>query len=360
MEKNILKVGLVGASAKGGWGAIAHVPAIKSLKNLELAAVCTSGPESAKAASKAFNVDRSFYDINELVTQNDLDIISAVVKIPDHFSVVKTALEAGKHVYCEWPLGIDLTETEQLANLAKEKNLTCAIGLQGYWAPELLFLKQLFEEGWFGKVLSVKMSMQTKTSLERTTEEAWREEKFRKATLFSIVGGHTLFYLSHIFGGISEVSGLLTTQLNELTMSNSGKKVKNEVYDQILIQGLLSKKTPFTNQIIAVPYHSNGWSLEIYGTKGVIKATSKMLPQITPIKLLGSKNGEEFKIMETPADLEKFSNLPKGPSGNVGRNYGSLARSIINKSEFHPNFDDALKVQKLLDTIEKSAKEKRT
>ena len=65
-------------------------------------------------------------------------------------------------------------------------------------------------------------------------------EKHRKATLFSIAGGHTLYYLSHIFGAITEVSSQLTIQLKELTLKDSGEQVNNNVADQILINGLLN------------------------------------------------------------------------------------------------------------------------
>ncbi len=355
-----LKIGLVGASANGSWGSVAHIPALKALKNVELSALCTSRPESAKAASEAFKVERAYFDINELVNQPDIDIVSAAVKIPNHYEVVKAALEAGKHVYCEWPLGANLQETEELTKLANEKGLVTAIGLQGYQAPEFLYLKKLIGEGWFGQVVSVKMTMQIKASSERTSKQAWEEEKHRKATLFSIVGGHTLFYLAHIFGGISEVAGQLTTQIKELTIKDSGEKVKNDVPDQISIQGLLTGEIPFVSQISAVPHHSNGWQLEIFGTEGTIKASSKMLPQITPIKLLGAKGHNELTNMEVPIGLGKFNYLPEGPAGNVGRNYGRMAEAIGKGSEFHPNFDDALKMHKLLVTIEQSNELKKT
>lgn len=360
MNEKMINIGLVGASANGSWGSVAHIPALKALKNVELAALCTSRPESAKAASEAFKVERAYFDINELVNQLDIDIISAVVKIPNHYEVVKAAIEAGKHVYCEWPLGANIQETEELTKLANEKGLVSAIGLQGYQAPEFLYLKQLLDEGWFGQVISVKMTMQTKASSEKASKQALEEEKHRKATLFSIVGGHTLFYLSHIFGGISEVAGQITTQLKELTLKDSGEKVKNDVPDQINIQGLLTGEIPFTSQISAVLNHSNGWQLEIFGTKGTIKASSKMLPQITPIKLMGAKGDNELTNMEVPTGLVKFNYLPEGPAGNVGRNYGSMAEAIENRSEFHPNFDDALKMHRLLDTIEQSSQLKKT
>ena len=359
MEKK-LKLGLVGASAKGGWGPVAHIPALKGLKNVELAALCTSRAESAKAASEAFDIDRAYYDIKELVGQPDLDIISTVVKIPNHYQVVKAALDAGKHVYCEWPLGANLQETEELVNLANEKRVVTAIGLQGHRAPELLFIKRLLEEGWFGQVVCVRMTMQTKASSERDSIKAWEDEKQRKATLFSIVGGHTLYYLTHIFGAITEVAGLLTTQLKELSIKESGEIVNNDTPDQISIQGLLNSEIPFSSCISAVPHHSEGWRLEVYGTEGTIIATSAMLPQITPINLQGSKGDTDFQPLQVPEDLVKYNFLPDGPAGNVGRNYGSMAEAILNGRKFHPNFQDALMMHRLLDTIERSSEEKRT
>lgn len=355
-----LKVGLVGASPGKGWSPVAHIPALKALDSVELTALCTSRAESAKVASEAFDIERAYHNVKELVAQPDLDIISVVVKIPNHFEVVKAALEAEKHVYCEWPLGGTLQETEELTKLADQKGLTTAIGLQGHWAPELIHIKQLFEDGWFGQVLRVNMTMKSKVSTERKSKKAWEDEKHRKATLFSIVGGHTLYYLSHMFGSITEVSAQISTQYNQLFIKDSEELVDNHIADQINMHGFLNDSIPFTNQIYGVPHHSDGWTLEIYGTEGTIIATSQIMPQITPIKLKGSKGDSELEPISVLEEREKFKDLPNGPANNVGRNYGHMAKAVINKKEFHPNFEDALAIHRLLDTIERSSNEKRT
>ena len=360
MNGKIIKVGLVGASATGGWSPVAHIPALKALKNIELAAFCTSRPESAKAASEAFGIKRVYHNVKELVAQSDIDIISTVVKIPNHYKIVKAALEAGKHVYCEWPMGANLHETEELTKLANEKGLVTAIGLQGHRAPEFLYIKKLVQDGWFGQLVSINMTMKTKASSERASRQAWEEEKKRKATLFSIVGGHTLYYLSHIFGGITELSGQLTTQLKQLTLKDTGEQVDNTIDDQIVIKGLLNNDIPFLSHISAVPFHSNGWLIEIHGTKGTIVSTSAMVPQITPIKLMGSKGDSKLQTMHVPSEWVRFDYLPEGPAGNVGRNYGSMAEAISNGEPFRPNFDDALAMQRLLDIIQQSSEERRT
>lgn len=361
MKSKKFKVGLIGANADGkGWSPVAHIPALLALENIELAALCTSRPESAKAASKTYGIDRVYHNYKDLVTQPDIDIISVVVKIPNHYVVVKAALEAGKHVYCEWPLGATLQETEDLAKLANNKGLMTAIGLQGKWAPELLYIKELLNEGWFGQVLSVNMTMKTKASLERNSKKAWEDEKQRKATLFLIVGGHTLYYLSTLFGCITEVSSQITTQLKKLTLKDNGQSLINTIADQINIQGFLNENIPFTSQMSSILFHSNGWRLEICGTQGTIIATSPIMPQITPITLKGAKGDSDLVNIKVPNKLEKFAKLPEGPANNVGKNYGYMLEAIVNKTEFHPNFEDAFEIHNLLDIIQRSSDEKKT
>ena len=71
-----------------------------------------------------------------------------------HLEVVKAAIEAGKHVYCEWPLGNGLAEAEELAELAKAKSVLGVVGTQARVSPEIEYLKQLITDGFVGEVLS--------------------------------------------------------------------------------------------------------------------------------------------------------------------------------------------------------------
>ena len=104
-----LRVGIVGADASGqGWAPLSHLPALKLLPEYELAAVCTAHADTAAAAAAKYGVARAFHDYNAMLAEPDLDLVSVVVKVPSHREVVIAALNAGKNVYCEWPLGANL------------------------------------------------------------------------------------------------------------------------------------------------------------------------------------------------------------------------------------------------------------
>ena len=102
------------------------------------------------------------------------------------------ALNAGKHVYCEWPLGGSLNETRELAATALEKGVVSAIGLQGWFDPTLTHIKELYDQGWLGDLLSVDLAMTAGGGQNRPSRREYEQEISKGAHLFNIVGGHTM------------------------------------------------------------------------------------------------------------------------------------------------------------------------
>src|SRR5438876_5812834 len=131
-----IRVGIIGANPDRGWAAQAHIPALKSLSDdFEITVLSTSRRESADAASKLFDVPVAFDNHQDLVNRADVDVVAITVKVPYHLELATVALDAGKAVYCEWPLGNGLKEAQTLAALAKKKGVLAVAGLQARSAP---------------------------------------------------------------------------------------------------------------------------------------------------------------------------------------------------------------------------------
>src|SRR3546814_15776199 len=77
--------------------------------------------ESAKATAARYGVAHAFDDPRKLAEHPDVDVVSVCVRVPAQRELVMLALEAGKHVYCEWPLGRDTDEAAELERLARER-----------------------------------------------------------------------------------------------------------------------------------------------------------------------------------------------------------------------------------------------
>jgi predicted dehydrogenase len=127
------------------------------LPQYEIRAISTSRQETAIAAGKKFNVSLAFDNYAELVTRPEVDLVVIAVKVPYHRELLSAAIKAGKHIYCEWPLGNGLAEAVELADLARRKPIRTAIGLQGRTAPAINRVRDLIAQGYVGTVLSTSM-----------------------------------------------------------------------------------------------------------------------------------------------------------------------------------------------------------
>ena len=150
-----IRVGIVGANAKKSWASVSHVPAIKGLTGLKLAAVATRNEQSAREAAEAFGADRWFSDPLAMIDDDRIDVITISVKVPEHRELVLAALDAGKAVYCEAPLGRTVAEAEEMDGAVGL--LHTAIGLQGRLNPAVRRAAQLLSSGKIGSPLNARI-----------------------------------------------------------------------------------------------------------------------------------------------------------------------------------------------------------
>ena len=174
-----LKLGVVGANPKVGWASRTHMPALLALPEFELVAVCTSKRESAEASAEKYEASHAYWSHRDLVADPAVEAVDVAVKVPFHHEIVMAALEAGKHVYCEWPLGATVAQAVEMADLAQRKGLHTMVGLQSRGAPSIIHLRQLIADGWVGRVLSATMT-QFQPGLLQAREERSEERRVGK------------------------------------------------------------------------------------------------------------------------------------------------------------------------------------
>ncbi|OYV58988.1 MAG: hypothetical protein B7X01_03330 [Acidiphilium sp. 21-62-4] len=114
MPRHRFKVGIVGLTPARGWALRAHIPALRALsETFEIVGVANTSRASAEEAAAATGLPRAFASVGELIASPEIDIVSITVKVPHHSVIAKAAISAGKHIYCEWPLGNGLAEAEE-------------------------------------------------------------------------------------------------------------------------------------------------------------------------------------------------------------------------------------------------------
>src|ERR1700745_2320890 len=171
-----IRLGLIGASVKGTWSARSHLPALQASSDVELTAVCTPRADSAEADRRAWGARLAFDDYRKMIASPEIDAVAVVVRVPSHYAPTKAALEAGKHVYCEWPLGRTTAEAEELAAIARANRLTTAVGLQARVNPPLMLMREQLAAGFVGEVMAVHVSLLRDGVLSRPSHRTWQRD----------------------------------------------------------------------------------------------------------------------------------------------------------------------------------------
>lgn len=259
------------------------------------------------------------------------------------------ALDAGKPVFSEWPLGANLAEASDMAGRASEVNVATAVGLQGMHDAHLRYLRQLNTDEWFGQIVSVNVTMFGGGALEHTSRDAWMGDKANGANFLTIVGGHIIDTLTYCVAPLAEFSSTVTTQFPEWRLTDTGETIEVDAPDSVVIEGLLVGGSAVTLHAASVPHYASGWRMEIYGTEATMVATTSGLPQITPIELHGVRGADSLEPITPPGEFS--DHMPPGPAGNVGRAYQHLAAAVSHGQPFNPDFADAESLHRLLDSL---------
>src|SRR3989454_1105151 len=290
-----IRVGIIGASPDRGWAAQAHIPALKSLPaDFEITALSTTRRESADAAGRLFGVPAAFDNHQELVNSSSVDVVAVTVKVPHHLELATAALEAGKAVYCEWPLGNGLKEAETLAALAKKKGVLAVAGLQARAAPAVAYVRDLIKQGYVGEVLSTTL-IGLGMGWGPTGEpfNGYLNGKKNGATMLSIALGHAADALCHCLGEVRELSATMTVRRKSFTIAGTGESKLMTADDQVLVTGLLEG-----GAALSIHYRggvSRGTNLlwEINGTEGDLQLTAAGgQAQIFEMTVRGGKGGQ--------------------------------------------------------------------
>ena len=348
-----LRVGIVGADANGqGWAPLAHFPALRALPEYEIAALCTAHADTARAASARYGVASAFHDYLALCASPDIDVVSVVVRAPNHHAVVMAALAAGKHVYCEWPLGVDTPQAEEMAAATHARRVKAVVGLQARCDPTLRYLRDLIAQGYVGDVLAVTMAMLTPAAPERPRSRTWEARRDGGVSALTIRTIHSLDALSFCVGEIEEVSAVLSTQVKQWQVVGTDERVDVDVPDNVIVAGRLRDGGVLSAHIATLPSMAPGFRLEIHGSEGALRVATPGAPQRDANALSGAKGRAAMAPIEVPAGYREVpADTPAGPPNNVAHLYRRLAKAIRGDGAVEPDFDAAVRRHRLIDAI---------
>lgn len=362
MENKKIGIGIIGAS-EGGWAVSSHLPALQMLKqHFKVVAVSTTKQESADSTASKYGVPYAFNNEYELINHPEVDLVVITVKVPMHKHLVETAINAGKMIFCEWPLGNGTAEAEYLCRMATEKHVKTFCGLQSGTLPELRFIRDYITEGSLGEIFSATvMGAGNNWGTTLPSESfAYLVDPSNGATMLHIPFAHTLDGLQFCLGKLETLASMLMQRNREVLLKDSNKIIPQESKDQILVMGTLCNGT-----VITIHYHggeSGGTNLywEIKGSKGelVISSPTGNL-QFGKLRIQVAIGEEPLTDLAIPEKYRPAEGGAPGIDAKLSRGlyyaYQEIAADILGGTVNFPSFETAVKHHQLLDLLEQSS-----
>ena len=152
-ERELLRVGVLGA---GLIAQAAHLEACKKARNVELYALCDAAPDLLGKVATIFEPRKTFRDHDALLADKDVDAIVIAIADQFHVPMAARALEAGKHVLIEKPMGINVGECERLRDIARaHAGIHVQVGTMRRFDPGIAFAHEFIRDE-IGELLALK------------------------------------------------------------------------------------------------------------------------------------------------------------------------------------------------------------
>ena len=225
--KRTLRIGLVGF----GWMGQAHSRSYRSIPlyfpdapfRPVLAGVADTVPHRVEQAVDDFGYGSGTEDWRELVDRPDIDIIDITAPNTMHLSIAEAAAAAGKHVFCEKPVGISAEATARIEAAARKAGVISGCGYNYRWAPLVRYAKELVDEGRFGSMTHYRGRFFTMYGRDRLGLLSWRflQHEAGHGALSDIMS-HAIDLAQFLMGPIRRVVAARETFVRERPLPKPG------------------------------------------------------------------------------------------------------------------------------------------
>lgn len=361
-----LRFGLIGSGFMGR----AHSIALHSVAatfgadyRVECAVLADYSLQQAQKAAPALGFERASGDWRELVADPQIDVVDICTPNHLHAQMALAALAAGKHVYCEKPLALDVRESATIVEAAKRAGVRTAIGFNYICNPMVQLARQIISSGEIGEIVGFNGHYVEDYMCDPRAPFTWRcERRLAGAGALADLGSH-LINLGHVLlGPIARVSGVIRTVHKQRVDPATGiaRPVENEDLAHALVE--FASGVPGTMDIsrIATGYKC-GLTAQVLGTRGSVAFDQERMNELRLYRADDAAGRRGFRTILAGPEHPDYAAFCPAPGHGLGINdlkvieVRNLLRAIRNGTDASPDFAEGLRVQKVMTAIEQAA-----
>ena len=370
-------VGVVGF----GWLGQAHSRSLLRIPTLfpertfdtELVVCGDTLPERREQATGSFGFARAAADWRAVVDDPEVDVVFIAAPNMLHVELVEAAAAAGKHVFCEKPVGGTPAQTVRAERAARRAGVTSGVGYNYRWAPLVQYARQLIADGTLGEITNYRGRFFSMYGSDPLGVLSWRflvDQAGHGVT--TDLMSHSVDLAHMLLGPISRVVGTTATFIPERPLPSAAGShygrgrpgdptgaVTNEDYAGMLCEFASGARGTFeTSRSIVGPESQN--ALEVYGTKGALSWNLEKLNELQ-LYLVEDELHTGYRTVFGGDRFPYHGNFVPGSANGIGfedlvviEDY-EFCRSLAEGREHRPGFGDALAWVDVQDALLRSA-----
>ena len=329
--RGTVTIGIVGA----GFGQQVLAPAFKSSPGSEVGAICASRLQRAQQAAQTLRIPKATDDWRELVADPDIHALALAVPPSLQAEIALAAAQAGKHLFCEKPLALNVSQAQSILTAARQSKIVHAMDFTfpeiGAWQKA----RELLRSPAFGRIRHVALTWRVETYAYRGRAESWKTRAASGGGTLNSFASHTFYYLEWLLGRIEKVSARLAPREAEVEA-----RVDAWVEFAAGFSGAVS--------IAADAFLGPGHRLEVYGDAGTLVLENATADYARGFKLsLGRRVAPRLAAIAAADD----DSPTDGRVYPVSRIAGRFIEAIRSGQTVIPNLEHGLRAQLLLDTL---------
>ena len=343
-----LRIGVVGA---GGIFKNRHFPNLQKIEGVEFVAVSNRTEESSKKAAEQWGFDRTAADWRSIVEADDIDAVMIGTWPYMHREVSVAALEAGKHVFCQARMAMDLAEADDMVAAAdRHADRVSVVCPPPHRMPAEPFVQKLLREGELGELREAALHVTGGANLGPLS---WRERvEFSGQQVLSV--GIWAEALIAWLGEYDTLSATTSTPIaSKPDPDNDGKPYTISIPQVVLMHGRLTSGIAINERFSGVSPHDAATHLIVAGSEKSLRVRIQGAHMKVDLANAGEGGSDAFEEVEPPEELtnpwrveQDFVDAVR--AADRGEDWRALSSTT-------PDFHEAHKYMKKIDALHRSA-----
>jgi predicted dehydrogenase len=150
---NPIRVGFVGC---GRAAHIQHVPVLSALPNIEVTAIADPNSDRRGDLARRFSISQQFASHTDLLIDADVDAVVVATPTTSHAEIGLAVLQAGKHLFMEKPLAMNLQQCDQLIDAASRSQVKVLMGFNSRWHRLAVRAREIVRSGLLGPLKAIR------------------------------------------------------------------------------------------------------------------------------------------------------------------------------------------------------------